>query len=938
MIHAMAEVARGFLREHTDYIVDETQTDFRTIGQTIVTGRATGLRASLRKTPAVGDCVGQVFEVEASLGDKRFTVVHKTFDERFELRLLKDVDPDHFRAVATDAALTSHSNLGVIVDARVCPTFGPYAVIGMRRGLELAEVIADGVLSIDMALQFAIGVGGALASLHENGVSHGLRDFRDIVCGSEGEWVLCGAGLPPLSGAIAPFSAPEVKHAADVSPRADQWMLAASVYQMLAGKAPKAGTLHGPGQRRPGVPKAVDEALVRALSIKPEDRFATIDEFVDALQSNFFVWRQPSMVPVDAREISRLLKMHPDVVGGFDRSRTRQSVVVNIADLKSAKPRLEMAYQNIARLRREYRHNLSHGGIFVPTASLPEPGIEVTVVLSIGDGEHQQVELSGVISHVTDGDGDDPPGVGVVFDAESLSRLTRFIRNVGVLHRVPADSVVGRSEDFVELDKLSADGLFLLSHVMNPIKVGELRVDCASLPFDFDEALAGLIDLGALTHDAGDETPGENAKPTEVDYEFGPDDIYAVLELVDFHYERRALIGAAAVARQNERYFSEDGRLYFRAARVWADGLHDVRKARRYARAAVAANPSRRDFRDMQSRIEAMITRDSIQQIFAREFPVTDVHFIAWDAIERTVWVNTTSRLQPDRARVLGIDVRRDTIRHSETYPYHLEVHPVWSPQTDHGEAPTLFKGSSRPANVSPKGDWLFDRSPKTGEPGVFVLDRAGSIKTFFDGECWGLQGSFCGRFISWAAYVDEVVGVFVAPVNGDPRQVFATGSAVRCFWSGASPVLAVYDAISGEIWRITPDGEKERAGTQPEMFDDIVADSSGQTVAMLYQKPGITELRWLDVGSAEVKARQNAGVPARQLVLRSDGCYVGTTDYGTLLGSFALGTDRHVKGLRLDPRGLHSRRWEPGEQFVAQVIRKNGLELAALNPELLLE
>ena len=85
MIHAMAKVAQGFLREHTDYIVEETQTDFRTIGQTVITGRATGLRASLRKTPTVGDIVGAVFEVEASLGDKRFTVVHTTFDERFEL-------------------------------------------------------------------------------------------------------------------------------------------------------------------------------------------------------------------------------------------------------------------------------------------------------------------------------------------------------------------------------------------------------------------------------------------------------------------------------------------------------------------------------------------------------------------------------------------------------------------------------------------------------------------------------------------------------------------------------------------------------------------------------------------------------------------------------------------------------------------------------------
>jgi serine/threonine-protein kinase len=84
-----------------------------------------------------------------------------------------------------------------------------------------------------------------------------------------------------------------------VDGRSDQYALAATCYEMLAGVTPFTGLTAAaliaqrfstptPSVRssRPEVPEAADRALRRALALNQDDRFPSVDAFVAALGYN----------------------------------------------------------------------------------------------------------------------------------------------------------------------------------------------------------------------------------------------------------------------------------------------------------------------------------------------------------------------------------------------------------------------------------------------------------------------------------------------------------------------------------------------------------------------------------------------------------------------------------------------------------------------------
>jgi len=86
------------------------------------------------------------------------------------------------------------------------------------------------------------------------------------------------------------------------SPAADQYGLACITFEMLAGREPFTGPTplvvmakHAmeapPGVRvtRPEVPEHVEGAIRRALAKQPEQRFATVADFADALEGKILV-------------------------------------------------------------------------------------------------------------------------------------------------------------------------------------------------------------------------------------------------------------------------------------------------------------------------------------------------------------------------------------------------------------------------------------------------------------------------------------------------------------------------------------------------------------------------------------------------------------------------------------------------------------------------
>ena len=93
------------------------------------------------------------------------------------------------------------------------------------------------------------------------------------------------------------YSAPEQFEDQPVDGRADQYALACVAYQLLTGEVPfgqdtflsvMTAHLSSPpptlGAKRPGLPRAADEVLARALAKAPGDRFASCGEFAEALR------------------------------------------------------------------------------------------------------------------------------------------------------------------------------------------------------------------------------------------------------------------------------------------------------------------------------------------------------------------------------------------------------------------------------------------------------------------------------------------------------------------------------------------------------------------------------------------------------------------------------------------------------------------------------
>ena len=86
------------------------------------------------------------------------------------------------------------------------------------------------------------------------------------------------------------FAPPEQVSGLRTGPYSDQFSLAATLYYLLAGKPPADSAQRMMGSEdlipikvlKPEVPEHVSNAITKAMSIKPEARFATVSDFIAA--------------------------------------------------------------------------------------------------------------------------------------------------------------------------------------------------------------------------------------------------------------------------------------------------------------------------------------------------------------------------------------------------------------------------------------------------------------------------------------------------------------------------------------------------------------------------------------------------------------------------------------------------------------------------------
>src|SRR5215831_559432 len=172
----------------------------------------------------------------------------------------------------------------------------------------------EGRLSLTEALQIVNEIGSALTAAHAYGLIH--RDVKpgNILLDEQGHAALADFGVAREAGSKgAPdpltlagtgltagtpqYMAPEQLREAELDARADLYALGVVLYEMLTGRTPHlgdsqfevgaavlAGQIIPPSAINPEIPYAVENVLMRALSSTAEDRYATVQGFVEALE------------------------------------------------------------------------------------------------------------------------------------------------------------------------------------------------------------------------------------------------------------------------------------------------------------------------------------------------------------------------------------------------------------------------------------------------------------------------------------------------------------------------------------------------------------------------------------------------------------------------------------------------------------------------------
>jgi serine/threonine-protein kinase len=184
-----------------------------------------------------------------------------------------------------------------------------YLVSEFVDGGTLADQVGS-PLPLDYVIRILGPLAGALDYAHSRGVLH--RDVKptNVLIQRDGTPVLTDFGLARILGPASGMSqtnaplgtleymSPEAASGNEIGPAADQYALGVIAYEMLTAKTPFGGetpiavllaqiSKKPPAASDRGVTLAprVEDALLRALAKDPKDRYASVSEFIRALQS-----------------------------------------------------------------------------------------------------------------------------------------------------------------------------------------------------------------------------------------------------------------------------------------------------------------------------------------------------------------------------------------------------------------------------------------------------------------------------------------------------------------------------------------------------------------------------------------------------------------------------------------------------------------------------
>lgn len=211
---------------------------------------------------------------------------------------------ERMRQEARASARLTHPNIVALYDIGDEPALGIYLVFEYVEGPTLEERAAGSPLGAAAAARLSRELGSALGAAHRAGIIH--RDIKpaNVILAATGGKI-ADFGIARIPGSTLTrdgrvlgtpaYSAPEAIETGELTAASDQFSLAATMYEAVSGRrafpgddAVTVAKLITTSEASPiasdaGLDPHVDAVLARAMARVPSRRFASAEDFGDAL-------------------------------------------------------------------------------------------------------------------------------------------------------------------------------------------------------------------------------------------------------------------------------------------------------------------------------------------------------------------------------------------------------------------------------------------------------------------------------------------------------------------------------------------------------------------------------------------------------------------------------------------------------------------------------
>lgn len=261
----------------------------------------------------IGRLLDNRYEILEVIGTGGMAVVYKALCHRLNrlvaIKILKDEfskDEDfhrRFHAESQAVAMLSHPNIVSVYDvSRSGDT--DYIVMELIEGITMKQYLdKKGCMNWRETLHFSMQIAKALEHAHSRGIIH--RDIKphNVMILKDGSVKVADFGIARMASAqntltrealgSVHYISPEQAKGGRVDNRTDIYSLGVVMYQMLTGRTPYDGetpvavaiqhingNLLPPSQLNSSVPKGLEQIILRAMAVNPDERYSSASDML----------------------------------------------------------------------------------------------------------------------------------------------------------------------------------------------------------------------------------------------------------------------------------------------------------------------------------------------------------------------------------------------------------------------------------------------------------------------------------------------------------------------------------------------------------------------------------------------------------------------------------------------------------------------------------